>query len=101
MAAILDFTTNAMSKVFFDHNTMSGTPFKPHSSHQNQESVTILKKIISNGIQFIVSPCRNGDILDFTHNAMSKVHYGHTNMSGIPEIPYMIDTKIVNMLLFC
>ena len=42
---------------------------------------------VKNGIHFIVCPCRNGDILDFTHNAMSKVHYGHTTMSGISEIP--------------
>ena len=52
-------------------------------------------------IQCIVLPCINGDILDFPHNAMSKVHYGHTTMSGIPEISYMIHTKIVNMLLLC
>ena len=97
MAAILDFTHNAMSKVFFDHNTMSGTPFKPHSSHQNQESVTILKKIISIYCSTLniwrptwILPTRQ----------CPKVRSGHTTMSGVPENP-MVYTKITNLLLFC
>ena len=39
------------------------------------------------------------DILDLTHNAMSKVGY-HTTMSCIPE-NLVVDTKTVNLLQLC
>ena len=39
-------------------------------------------------------------IFDFTHNAMSNVLSGHTTISDIYENP-MVDTKIMNMLMFC
>ena len=35
-------------------------------------------------------------ILDFTHNAMSKIISGYTIMSGIHENP-MVDTKIMHL----
>ena len=44
MAAILDFTHNAMSKVIYDHTTRSGIPY---SGHQNQEAAPILSKMVS------------------------------------------------------
>ena len=37
-------------------------------------------------------------ILDYTHNAMSKIFSGHTSMPGIPENP-IGDTKIMNLLM--
>ena len=37
-------------------------------------------------------------ILDFTHNAMSKIISGHTIMSGIHENP-MVNTKIMNLII--
>ena len=37
-------------------------------------------------------------ILDFTHNAMSKIISGHTIMSGINENP-IVDTKIMHLLI--
>ena len=39
-------------------------------------------------------------ILDFTHNAMSKVISDHTTRSGIPVNP-IEDTKIMKLRLFC
>ena len=39
-------------------------------------------------------------ILDFINNALSKVLSGYTTMSGLPTNP-MVDTIIVNLLLFC
>ena len=41
-------------------------------------------------------------ILDFTHNAMSKVMWfaDHTNRSGIPE-NHIVDTEIMKLLPFC
>ena len=39
-------------------------------------------------------------ILDFTHNAMSKVISDHTTSSGIPENP-IVDSKIMKLRLFC
>ena len=38
-------------------------------------------------------------ILDFTHNAMANIIYGHTIMSGIFE-NHMVDTKVMNQLRF-
>ena len=39
-------------------------------------------------------------ILDFIHNAMSKVLSYHITMAGITEAR-MLDTKIKNLRLFC
>ena len=39
-------------------------------------------------------------ILDFIHNAMSKVLSDYVTMSGITEAR-MLDTKIKNLRLFC
>ena len=39
-------------------------------------------------------------VLDFIHNAMSKVRSYYITMSGITEAR-MLDTKIQNMCLFC
>ena len=36
-------------------------------------------------------------ILDFTHNALSKVPVGHKTMSGIDKNP-MVDTKVMNFV---
>ena len=39
-------------------------------------------------------------ILDFTHNAMSKLISDHTTRSGVPENP-IVNTKIKKLFLFC
>ena len=38
-------------------------------------------------------------ILDFTHNAMTKIISGYTIMSGIPD-NNMVDTKVMNQFIF-
>ena len=41
-------------------------------------------------------------ILDFTHNAMSKILSDYTTMSGITENRIeFVDIKIMNLQLFC
>ena len=47
MAAILDFTHYATSKVFLNHSTMSGIPEKPYGRHQNYAFASILSKMMS------------------------------------------------------
>ena len=49
MAAILDFSHIAMSKVISDHTTKSGRPKsgKPYSRHKNHEAAPILSKVMS------------------------------------------------------
>ena len=47
MAAILDFTHIAMSKVIFDHTTRSGILENPIVGHKNHEAAPILSKIVS------------------------------------------------------
>ena len=37
------------------------------------------------------------DVLDFTHNVISKVFFYHNTMSSIPE-NFVVDTKIINVL---
>ena len=47
MAAILDFTNNAMSEVIFDHTTISGIPENPIVDTKNQEATPILSQMVS------------------------------------------------------
>ena len=65
-----------------------------HGCYQNHESASSLL----NYINFCLS--QMAAILDFTHNAISKVLSNHTTMSGIPE-NHMVDTKIMLLRPFC
>ena len=96
MAAIMDFTYNAMSQIFFLAIPLCRAYQKTHCRQQNHESATILEKIIS--------------IYCFTLNIWRPswisptmkcpiVRSGHTTMFGVAENP-MVDTKITNLLLF-
>ena len=62
--------------------------------HQNYTFASILSKMMS---IYSLTLHKMKVILDFTHNAMSKVISGHTIMSGIHE-NHMVDTKIMNLL---
>ena len=69
----------------------------PHGGHQNHESATILKKIISiYGLTLNI--WRPSWILPTV--PCPKVRYVHTIMSGVAENP-MVHTNITNLLLFC
>ena len=68
----------------------------PHGRHQNHESATILKKMISIYC-LTLNVWRPSWILPTMQ--CPKVPSGCTTMSGVPENP-MVDTKITNLLLF-
>ena len=95
MAVILIFTHNVMSNIFTDNTTMSGIPENPMIDTKNKNLRLLWRK----WYQFIAWPWINGGHFGFfTHNAISKILYDNTTMSGIPENP-MIDTKNRSMPL--
>ena len=98
MAAILDFTYSAMTKVRSGHTRMSDI----FDNIMVRTRIMLVLLFCRKRYQVIVLPCRNGAILDFIHNAMSKVGllYYYITMSGIAEAR-MLDIKIKNLRLFC
>ena len=46
MAAILDFTRDAITKVHSDHTHMSEFALKPYGTHQNYDFASFLYKMI-------------------------------------------------------
>ena len=60
--------------------------------HHNMEDKNILIKIITSMLLkmaffYCLAMKKVADILDFTHNVISKVIFNHTTMSGIHESP--------------
>ena len=70
MTAILDLLKMECHTVFCGHTTVHyvGRTRKSHGRHQNHESATILKKMIS---IYCFDLEHMAAILDFTHNAKS------------------------------
>ena len=75
--------------------------------HHNMEDKNILIKIITSTLSkmaliYCLALQKVADILNFSHNVISKVFIYHTTMSGIglPE-NLMVDTKIINLLQLC
>ena len=81
--------------IFWPHHYVGHTR-KPYSRHQNHESVTILKKMISIYC-FTLNIWRPSWILPTMQ--CPKIRFGHTTVSGVPE-NLMVDTKITNLELF-
>ena len=69
MTPILDFANYAMSKVFFDHTTMSGMPKNPIVDTKKTTKICYYSK--ENDINLLFDLEYMTNILDFTHNAMS------------------------------
>ena len=96
MAAILDFTHNAMTKVRL------ATPV----CHTYFKTIWYAPKLcmcfysVQNDINSLFSLAQMATISDFIHNAMSKVLSYYVIMSGITE-SRVLDTKIKNLCLFC
>ena len=84
--------------VFCGHTTVHyvGRTRKLYAKHQNHESATILKKLIS--IYCLTLNIRRPSCILPTMQC-PKVLSGRTTMSGEPEY-LMVDTKITNLLLF-
>ena len=90
------FTHNVMSNIFSDNTTMSGILENLMIDTKN----TNLRLSWWKWYQFIAWPLTNGGQLGFfSHNAISKIFYANTTMSGIPENP-IIDTKKTRICLY-
>ena len=63
-------------------------------------TTTTTTTTVKNDINSFFHLAQMAAILDFIHNAMSKVHYDYITMSGITE-DRMLNTKIKNLRLFC
>ena len=95
ISAILDFTHNAMSWSIFRTYHLVGRSKKSHGRHQNYESATILKKIISIYC-LTLNIWRPSWILPTMQ--CPKVRSGHTTMSGLSENT-MVDISIYCLTL--
>ena len=96
MAAILDFTHNAMTRVRSGHTRMSDILENPMVTLK----LWLCFYSVKNDINSLFYLAQMAAILDFIHNAMSKVLSYYITMSGIIEAR-MLDTKIKNLRLFC
>ena len=96
MAAILNFTHNKMLELLSGHTIKSGIPGEPTTYTFKRDAPSILSKIIRINCFDLAQMAA---ILDFDHNAMTKVRSGHTRLSDIIENP-MVHTKIMLVLLF-
>ena len=96
MAAILDFTHNAMT------NIRSGHPYVRHAWKIKYTPKLLLCFYSVNSVysvNLLFHLALMAAILDFIHNAMSKVLSDYNTMSGITEAR-TLDTKIKNLRLF-
>ena len=75
-------------------------PFLPKSDVKQWFTTTTTTTTVKNDINSLFHLAQMAAILDFIHNAMSKVLCDYITMSGITE-DSMLDTKIKNLRLFC
>ena len=91
MAAILDFSHNAMTKVRSGQTRMSDILENPMV-----HTKIMIVLLFENDINSLFYLAQMAAILDFFHNAMAKVLSYYITMSGITEAR-MLDTKIKNL----
>ena len=84
MTAILDFTRNAKSKVFFDHTTLSGMPV----NRKVDTKITSLLPFCRKWHQFIVWPCTNGAHLWFYPQCNAQNIFWPHHSVGLVRKPY-------------
>ena len=93
MAAILDFTHNAVTNIRSGHIPMS-------NMLENSLVHTKIMIVLLFYLYCFTLLAQMAAILDFIHNAMSKVLSDYITMSGITE-GRIVDIKIKNLRLFC
>ena len=67
-------------------------------NHLNREALSILSEITS---IYCFDLASIAVILDFTHNTMTKVHFGHKPLCQTCLETLMVHTEIMLLLLFC